>query len=863
MLNQMRDSLLLSALTTVSVAISSTVAFNEVTRGFLSPSIATVAVSYPLFIGALKPGMLLSDVLKTILGCLVGWTLGAALYSIASLVPTHVGNRQVIATLLSFPIVFGLVLGDVACKSPLTSFIQPSVALITMYVMSSFAKDVPYAVGFHLFISYSVACLVTLLVFLSIRPVIEAGSTKTAIKETLAEFQSDVTHWFEGLTASMLADVDQHSAELNARQEKASVSLAAFQSAMKQAAEDDPLAILKDQSAASSLSVTAVLMHSQLLALRGTIFREGYSQGSVKTILTPVRDLFDAVRTSTTLALRPTSPEDVKLAATQRLGDEAIRLYTEFARAVSFSTSTTSKLECLPETSEEIRLVFALTSVVRFATLTQHLLLSSVTATEMLSPLQSFAKYYISHICNVASLSGWKRTTNFRYAFRSALAQQVVAQLLIILSKAYPTRVTGFFFWAMLPVVSTFLNTVGAGLTIGSRNVVGCLGGACLGVISAVLTAGNEQAIFLEMLMICFCAKFLSNFRHWNVAFLTFASTWNVLSVPNVHVSELGVLLTLVGYRFSLTAIGVVASSLLSVILFPSFAAVILRRSVARSVTSAARLVTEGITNVINRPPILPGSSFDEHQSVCSASFSPSVTVSVFEGAGSKALDTIRKHSALIPSAAEESAPELFIFEKFGNDIAATASLASLIASQNLLKRLHDAACVFTSIAAATRVQENCHSVVFSTDFVASLNQLVDMLGGAAARMAASVMDPKASMAMESRLCSYVKHVTEELMKLRVSLDKSGMLAAADRGGWLLIYVFHFALVEFVAAWDDLASHLDRKRRYSELSCISNSVEESFASPRRDVFAEKSMSTVYNDFKRLNESDRKVSIGWM
>ena len=139
------------------------------------------------------------------------------------------------------------------------------------------------------------------------------------------------------------------------------------------------------------------------------------------------------------------------------------------------------------------------------------------------------------------------------------------------------------------------------------------------------------------------------------------------------------------------------------------------------------------------------------------------------------------------------------------------------------------------------------------------------MLGGSAARMAAAIMDPKSSMSVviESRLSTHVKHVTDELMKLRESLAKCGMLAVAERGGWFLIYVFHFALIEFIAAWDDLVYHLERKRRDSELSLIVNSVEESFASPHKSCLAEKSISKVYEDFKQINSINRKVSIEWM
>ena len=834
-MNQVRDSLLLAAMTTVSVGVSSLLAFTDVTRAFLTPSLATIACSFPISLAVLSPGILLSDVMKSICGCIVGWALGAILYMLSGVFSSITGSKAIIATILSFPIVFGLVLSDPVCKSPISSFIQPSVAIITMYVMSSFAKDLAYVVGLFMLISYTVSSMITLLVFFSIRPVVEAGSTKTALRESLTEFQSCMTHWFEGATAFMLSASGHHGTDLDQRQQEATQALASVQAAMKLATEQDPLGQFKDPIAASNLAVTTVVMHSQLLAFRGTIFKDGYSDHSVKVILAPVRDALDHLRMTTVLALRPTTPPEFRQEAINRVSAEALQLYNDFARAVSFSAS--EKAGSLPETKEEIRLVFALTSVVRFAMLAQHLLTSAESATELLPPCQSLGRYLRTEFLKLFSRAAWRRTTNFRYAFRSALAQQVVAQLLLVLSKSYPTRVTPYIFWALMPVVSTFLSTVGGGLTVGSRNMLGCLAGASVGVVTALTNSGNREAIYLEMLIITFLAKFLSTHKQLNVAAITFASTWNVLSIPNVHIEELKVLLSLIGYRISLTTLGVFASALLSIILFPTFAASILRRSIARTVTTASSLVSEGIVGVIDRLPLRPSRSFDEEQSVCSSSFSPAVTVGVFEGAGCKALDTIHKHTALIPLACEEAIPELVLMDKFGWDSGMTTkSLASLIASEPLIQRLSDSACVFSSIAAATRVQENCHAVMFSKGFVSALQHVVDIIDGAAARIAASVMDPHSTLKLESRLTTYVHEVTRELFATRDSMEKSGLLGCADRGGWLLIYVFHFALVEFTAAWDDLAIHLDRKRRESTSSM--GSLEESFVSPSPALYIE-------------------------
>ena len=855
MLNHVRDALLLAALTTVTVSLSSSVAFIDSSRAFLTPSIATIACSFPLSLAVLKPGILLSDVIKAINGCIVGWLLGAMLYALSSFL-TPGTAKPVVATLLSFPIVFGLVLADPVCKSPVSAFIQPSVAIITMYVMSSFAKDLAYVAGWYMLTAYCFASIVTLLVFFSVRPVVDSGSTRTAIREAFDEFQSALTHWFEGLTAFMLSSADQHSAELEARQTRATEALNLFQSTLKVAIEGgDCLALLKNSEAALSLSVTAVVVHSQLLALRGTIFSETYSPASLRILLSPVRDSLDKLKASAILALRPSTPPDIRSSATDRISNEALLLYNDFARNISINSFGHDA-----ETKEEIRLVFAVTSIVRFAMLSHHLLTSANGATELCSPLSSFWIYIKSQIKRLFSREEWRKTTNYRYAFRSALAQQIMTQLLLLLAKSYPSRVTPYLFWALVPVVTNFLATVGAGLTVGSRNVLGCLAGATVGVLTALTNSGNRQAIYLEMLIICFTAKFFSTYPQWNVAVLTFASTWNVLSIPNMHVEELKVLLSLISYRISLTALGVLVSATLSVILFPSFAAAVLRKSTARAVSTAAKLVSEGIIGVATRVPIKPSESFDEEKSVNSASFSPAITVSVFEGAGSKALQSIRKHTGLIKPSCDEASPELALIDKLGGDSEAStsSSLASLIASEALTQRLCDTACVFSSIAAATRVHENCHSVAFTKTFIASLYRLVDMLEGSAARIAALVMDPKADLKIDGRLSVYIHDVTRELLATRDSLRSSGMLGSADRGGWLQLYVFHFALVEFIAAWDELSIHLQRKRRTSEGTVASHYLEESFNSPSRVSVIHRELT----ELKPMSHGDRGISTGW-
>jgi hypothetical protein len=360
------------------------------------------------------------------------------------------------------------------------------------------------------------------------------------------------------------------------------------------------------------------------------------------------------------------------------------------------------------------------------------------------------------------------------------------------------------------------------------------------------------------MLIICFTAKFFSTYSQWSVAVLTFASTWNVLSIPNMHVEELKVLLSLISYRISLTALGVFVSAILSVILFPSFAATVLRKSTARAVSTAAKLVTEGIVGVATRVPLKTSESFDEEKSVNSASFSPTITVSVFEGAGSKALQSIRKHTGLIKPSCEESTPELALIDKLGGDteVSSSQSLASLIASESLTQKLCDAACVFSSIAAATRVTENCHAAVFTKTFIASLYRLIDMLEGSAARIAALVMDPKTDLKIDGRLSVYIHDVTRELLATRETLHQSGLLGTADRGGWLQLYVFHFALVEFVAAWDELSIHLQRKRRTSEGSMVSHYLEEQFNSPTR-------LFVVHRELTQLKSiPERGISTGW-
>lgn len=802
-----KESLILAALTTVVVGFTSLLAFNTASRTFLGPSIATIACSFPLGLTILHPGILLSEATKTIIGSMIGWILGATLYTVATLLTLHIGNKAIVATLLSFPFVFVLVLADPVCKSPLVPFISPSVSIIVMYVISSFAKQQALVTGGYMLVVYAVSCIASLLVFLSVG---KGSSTKSNLDQSVRKYESTLTHWFEGLTGFMTSASGHHEADLDERQLRANEALNDLQSTMKIAFDQDPLAVFVDPVAAESISVTFVVLHSQLLALRGTIFHEGYTEKSLRTMLSPVRESLDRLRMSVRLALCPTTPSDIRTEALRRLCPEALLLYTDFVRSASASAAR----QILAESREEIRIVFAVTSIVRFAMLVEHLRSSVEVSVSVMPKFCSIKKYWKNQIWSLFQKSNWDKTTNFKYAFRSALAQQFVAQLLILLTKSYPTGVSPYIFWALVPVVSTFLPTVGAGLFVGSRNVLGCFVGAMLGVCTAIFTCGNREAIYLQMLIVCFTAKFASNTESLHVAALTLASTWNVLSIPNMHVQETSVLLTLVGYRISLTLLGVIASALFSLILFPSFAATVLRKSVARTLTTAASLVCEGIEGVVERLPVVRSASFDDECSVCSVSFAEGVTVSLFEGASNKALRTIRKHTAQIPTACEEAKPELVLVQYFRKkpEVATpTCSLCRLIKSEPLIQRLSDCACVFSSIAASTRLMENCHSVLFASKrsgFVKCLNHLVDILQGAAARIAASLMDPNACLQIDSKLSGYTYEVTRELISLRESLEKAGTLPLAERGGWLLIYVFHFALVEFTAAWDDLAEHL-------------------------------------------------------
>jgi len=838
MIDPLRDYLLLAILTMISVSISSMFAFIDVTRSFVGPSISTIACSFPIGFSDLRTGFLLADVMKVITGCLIGNFFGALLYYTSDFITPQGGHRAIISTLMSFPVVWGLTFADPACKSPLAAIFRPDVAIIVMYVMSSFAKDAPYSTGLKMLTVYTFASVVTLCVFFCSRLCTKVGSTKSRLNTALDEFQSSTTHWFEGLTAFMTSKSGYHEDELNMRQKAATEALSELQKAVNQANGDDPLAVLADLQSGTNFSVTVDVMHSQLLAFRGTIFHEGYSEDSVKSLLGPIRGIFDRVRMTTVLALRPTTPSDIRSGALATISNEALQLYNEFAITAS---------KQLPETHEEIRIAFAITSIVRFAMLVEHFQATCGMSTRLHSPTNSLKFYWIKMMRNLFSHEAWRKTTNYKHAIRAALSQQIMAQLLIVLGWSYPSRVTPYLFWALIPIVGGLMTNVGGGLVVGFRNVLGCLLGASLGVLTSCINAGNREAIYFEMLIVSFFSKFFSNYHSLHVAALTFASTWNVLAIPNMHIEELRVLLSLVSYRLSLTVIGVVSCALLSVTLFPSFASSTLKKSIARTVNTAASLVSESIIGVIERIPLKPTKSFDEEKSVCSTSFSPQVTVGVFEGAGSKALKSIRKYTELIPGACEEADPEVFMFQRFSSSPMLAANVSRLIQAEILIKNLADAACVLSSISAATRVHENCHSVVFTKNFVTSLERLVDMIQGSAARVAAAVMDPSSMMLIpqdSSRLNQYVQSVTDELISTRTSLERSGMLGKADRGGWLLIYVFHFALVEFVAAWDDLVDHIERRRRNSHVS----SLEESFSSPTNK-------SKIHNAFDAADEGD--------
>jgi hypothetical protein len=791
------NALISAVLSVFSVAIASILVFQPTIQTFVYPSSAVLAPTWALVLTNYHAGTVFADSVKSITGALLGAGFGVAAYALADVLPISGLDQHVIATVLAIPFAFTIAIGDPLVGSPLTPWFKADVAWLSLYIVTSFSKQDGYIAGRNAVISFSFGSVSAMLVVSSLRLMSELGSTKRRLKNSLNNFCAAQTHWVEGLTAFMASSSGDHSTELEIRRAAATKTLAEFQTMMSLAKVSDPWSVLRNPELTSDISVTCVLMHSLLLAFRETICPESYCEDSLRTTLAPIYDTFGRLRMAVVLATRPTTPVKARRVAHAQLKDEALNLYRVMLK--NAATTASNRPADLPLGQHTMRIQSAMFSLIFYSLLVDHFLTKIDIALELYGPLKSMAVFWQDKWVRLFQVSAWKKVNNVKYAYRAVIAQQLVAQTALFIARVDPEKFGPYVLWCMLPVIFTFLGTVGGSVLKGTRRIVGTIIAGAIGCVTALANAGDASAFFLEMLIVCFCGKLFSFHPKIGYAGPVGAFSWIIMILPSVSVTDTGVLLTAVFYRMVLTVGGVIASSLLSAILFPSFSATAMRRAMSRTVATCAKLVSDGMKAVIAGTPF--------HDDGLET-FSAIAAVTSFRGAGDSALRSLQKDLIALPTLCEQARAEIGFINNLCCISERPPGVRTLTDAETVLYRFIDSVLVLTAVAASARVSRKTHDAFFTEQVVHALQQFIDKVDLAGTKLASLLEGNEMVKLDDCYVSDKIDVVERNLMAVRRILGESRRLPDVIRGGSPLIYVCYFALSELAEFWDDFVRQL-------------------------------------------------------
>jgi hypothetical protein len=404
--------------------------------------------------------------------------------------------------------------------------------------------------------------------------------------------------------------------------------------------------------------------------------------------------------------------------------------------------------------------------------------------------------FWMKKIKNLFSLSSWRTDTlNLRHACRSVVAQQLGAQIALLVAREAANDFGPYILWAQLPVIFCFLPTVGGSFIKGSRRVLGTLAGGAIACLTAFFNPATPSAFFLETLIFTFIAKLLSFHPSVGYSGSVLGFTWYILTLSSIYESDLTLLLTGVFYRMVLTVGGVTASFIFGALLFPSFSSCAMRSVMSKTISTCTALVVDGLGTVLKGEPfevdVLSSESVD------------------FENAGDKALKSLHRFVGPLPQLFTEARAEVS-FIKIMARSSRIPSVSRLIACEDVLNRFLDSVCVFSATAASTRISEYAHSLFFTEHVVHALESFAVNAKDSGTKLATNVIALKHSMD-ECYVGDCLDDVDRNLMAVRSILGACKKLPLAVKGGSPLLYVFHFALCEMADRWDDLVRAMDGK----------------------------------------------------
>lgn len=590
---------------------------------------------------------------RGVIGALIGALSACAFGALGS-------QWRLIGLLASFPVCIFFGACDASCRTPLERFIWGQVALVVHYAILAFGPDdmvetcmfAGDVVGF-----FAAAAIAAVLVHVTLTCSLNRRGSFCVhdVLELRAEYVKVLLYTTEGILA-YLATGNIHRNALETRLEAQSASIDAYDEVVA-AWKLEPWSAKPSPETMESIKSLMAAVFSQQWALLQT-FGDGYTPETKAVIWDSIEVELQELKLSSIAALRVISDwaqnrmdvfsgeaEDIDEETVARQVERAHEAADRFKEAVvhrftgvtskSGSDNTPSSLIVHPD--DIMRTHFACHALQRLAHLVVELFAEfrnadachkqgkrrflpwacpsgrsaanvCKSAVEMCSLLFTPAEYFkpkptdaiLDEDCGDA-LPFWARARPLlRFPLRLSLCCHLCATLLLMAKSELPD-VYDKGLWAVLPCVLCFLPTTGAAMLKSFRRALGTIAGGAVSLICLYGNPNNPPALFTQLFIVTFIAKYASQSKTVDYAGLTFGLTWHVVVLTRWNDETAGSTdaLHVALWRIGMTTAGSIFAAMCSMLFFPTHATVEFEHRSADALLCATEMTVLGTSGLI------------------------------------------------------------------------------------------------------------------------------------------------------------------------------------------------------------------------------------------------------------------------
>ena len=762
--------LLTAFVATVAAALAAIPIYNDNLNQYISIPGFVWAPVWAMSICSLNTRVVISDAVRSSIGAGCGAGCGLFVHWLASFITTDMYPQYAISTVLLIPFSLLFMSSHPDCKLPTSRVIRWDVALICMYLVGSFGRGKSPKLAWSTSIGFTYGSLCSVACVLIFRPVFLFMQKKQGLQYALSSFRASHTHWFEGLSAYLVCPSSDHDSELKQREIEASQCLRNLLTAIKFDSQN-PFRLYQEPKLLLALNHAALNIHAQLLAIRGTITREGYVQENSLLLYSHVGEKLGELRIRIVVSLRSAKP------LSDELSDEVFACLCEgYAKAD----------DGLEEDDEMNRMVFAIDAFVRLAKLVNAFHCVTEKPMYKYSVLTSIFAHWREIFNNLNTIEKYRNIHRKAYIFRASLGQQILAQSLIGFQMGFShLNIVPYFGWSIVGFLICFLPTLGQAVIRGSRRFLGTLAGSTVAAISAV-----RSMTFAQMIIIVFAGKLASFHPYIQYGGIVFALAWMFECTPGTALSPDDELLEVVKYRTICMCVGVGFSFVCSCVLFPVF-------------STSGMLVT--LTTTLKAVAQIAGESFDAVTNPQRKDSDDSVR--------SQTLVRLHTTYSALASLCAESSAEMFVTAR---RIKKPFMIKNIIAAESAIYRLANCVYSLASTLSANRVSPEGYAVYFDTDTVGIFNELKKDIESKINLLVTMLMTPNQG---NVRNCDLLWD--HRITALRNKLEKCN---PADS---VCLHVMIFELVECFSAYDAVLNAMDPSQLFSSVYSKSGIMKSS------------------------------------